>query len=239
MLIKEYYKNCAIYSYEKEYTELAKKILDNDYSLVKELKNTKRNYVSLIKVNNQNYIYKEARNEYIIPQRKLMTIFKNGEALETLKNVNSLIQYGFTEYIKPLIAVNKREKGMINFSFLVMEYIEGKEDREQIDRILEKMKEIHKKGYYHGDFNPSNFLFSKENKLYILDTQGKKMLFGTYRAHYDMLTMIWDSFPELDYPYSKDMFYYLAAFIKKIKKLKFIKKIKEIKKTLREKGWKI
>ncbi|MDO4691091.1 MAG: lipopolysaccharide core heptose(II) kinase RfaY, partial [Fusobacterium sp.] len=187
MLIKEYYKNCAIYSYEKEYTELAKKILDNDYSLVKELKNTKRNYVSLIKVNNQNYIYKEARNEYIIPQRKLMTIFKNGEALETLKNVNSLIQYGFTEYIKPLIAVNKRKKGMINFSFLVMEYIEGKEDREQIDRILEKMKEIHKKGYYHGDFNPSNFLFSKENKLYILDTQCKKMLFGTYISHYDML----------------------------------------------------
>lgn len=239
MLIKEYYKNYTVYAYEKEYIGLAKKILDNEYFLIKELKNTKRNYVSLIKVNNKNYVYKEARNEYIIPQRKLMTIFKNGEALETLKNINFLIQHGFNEYVKPLAVVNGRKKRMINFSFLIMEYIEGEEDRSQINRILEKMKEIHKIGYYHGDFNPSNFLFSKDNKLYIIDTQGKKMLFGTYRAHYDMLTMIWDSFPELNYPYSKDIFYYLAVFIKKIKRLKFIKKIKEKKKKLREKGWKI
>lgn len=41
--------------------------------------------------------------------------------------------------------------------------------------IVEKMKEIHKLGYYHGDFNPGNFLV-ENNKIHILDTQGKMFL---------------------------------------------------------------
>lgn len=239
MIKKTKYKEYSIYTYDNFFIDIAKKILEKNYTLVKVLKDTNRNYVSLIEINDKKYVYKEARNEHKIPQRKFLTIFKNGEAVETLKNINNLINMGFSEYVRPLVAVNQRKKGMINFSFLLMEYIEGKEDRGQIKRIINKMKIIHKKGYYHGDFNPSNIIFSKENKLYILDTQGKKSKFGSYRSHYDMITMMWDSFPELEYPYPKDIFYYLAAFMKKLKKLKFIKKIKEIKKRLREKGWKI
>lgn len=239
MLIEKKYKEYNIYSYEDKYIEIAEKILENKYILIKNLKNTKRNFVSLIEIDNKKYVYKEARNEYQIPQRKFMTLFKNGEAVETLKNINFLIDKGIKEYVKPLVAVNKRKNGMIVFSFLLMEYINGAEDRNQINRVMKKMQEIHRLGYYHGDFNPSNFLFTEENYLYILDTQGKKISFGNYRAHYDMLTMIWDSFPELEYPYQKNIFYFFAVFMKKIKKLKFIKKIKEKKKELREKGWKI
>lgn len=65
------------------------------------------------------------------------------------------------------------------------------------------------------------------------------MRFFNYRAHYDMLTMNMDSYDEMIYPYKKDIFYYLALFVKKIKKNKFIEKIKAKKKALREKGWKI
>ena len=65
------------------------------------------------------------------------------------------------------------------------------------------------------------------------------MGFGNYRAHYDMLTMKIDTYQDMEYPYKKNVFYYLALFVKKFKKLKFIEKIKEKKKKLREKGWKI
>ena len=54
-----------------------------------------------------------------------------------------------------------------------------------------------------------------------------------------MLTMKIDSYQEMKYPYKKNIFYYFAIFMKKIKKLKFIQRIKEKKKKLREKGWKI
>ena len=104
--------------------------------------------------------------------------------------------------------------------------------------LIELIKKIHRNKIYHGDFNPSNFIFTK-NGIKIIDTQGKKMSFGNYRAHYDILTMKMDTYPDLKYPYKKNLFYYIALAVKKMKRLKFVEKIKEKKKILREKGWKI
>jgi len=179
-------------------------------------KNTKRNYVSEIQINNINYIFKEPRNEYIIPQRKLFTLFKNGEALTTVINVNkAIIEDNLIEYAKPFLAIVKRKNGMICYSALIQEKINVETDR-NLDKMIEITKKIHSKGYYHGDCNPSNFITS-EDEVKILDTQAKKMNFGNYRAHYDMLTMQIDSYPNMKYPYKKNIFYYFALFIKKFK----------------------
>lgn len=238
MLRQMEYKGFNIFYYENKYVEVGKKIIENDYKTIKVLKDTKRNYVSAIEIDGNNYIVKEPRNEYIIPQRKLMSFFKKGEALTTLININKLINtYKIKEYVRPLIAITKRRNGMIVYSLLLMERVVGTEERD-LEILVNLMKKIHKKGFYHGDFNPSNFLNSNE-KTFILDTQGKKMIFGNYRAHYDMLTMKIDSYQEMKYPYQKNIFYYFAIFMKKIKKFKIIKIIKEKKKELREKGWKI
>ena len=237
-LKKEKYKEFEIFCYDNKYIEIAKKILDKEYNIVKILKDTKRNYVSAIEIDGNNYIVKEPRNEYIIPQRKLMSFFKKGEALTTLININKLINtYKIKEYVRPLMAITKRRNGMIVYSLLLMERVVGTEER-NLEILVNLMKKIHKKGFYHGDFNPSNFLNSNGN-IFILDTQGKKMFFGNYRAHYDMLTMKMDSYKEMEYPYLKNIFYYFALLIKKIKKLPLVEKIKKYKKKLREKGWKI
>lgn len=237
-LKKEEYQGYKIYFYEAKFNNICKKILNKEYKELVRLKDTKRNFVSVIEIDNKKYVYKEPRNEYRIPQRKLMTIFKKGEVLTTLVNVNKLINMGFGEFIRPLAAVVHRDKGMISFSFLLMEYCEGKEDKNYLEAIIEVMKKIHEVGYYHGDFNPGNFLI-ENGKVRILDTQCKKMYFGNYRAHYDMITMKYDSYDEMVYPYKKNIFYYLAYFIKRYKRLKFIEKIGALKKKLRDKGWKI
>ena len=238
MLRQVEYEGFNIFYYENKYVEIGKKIIKNDYKTIKILKNTKRNYVSEIEIDGNNYIVKEPRNEYIIPQRKLMSFFKKGEALTTLININKLINtYKIKEYVRPLIAITKRRNGMIVYSLLLMERVVGTEER-NLEILVNLMEKIHKKGFYHGDFNPSNFLNSNGN-IFILDTQGKKMFFGNYRAHYDMLTMKMDSYKEMEYPYLKNIFYYFALLIKKIKKLPLVEKIKKYKKKLREKGWKI
>ena len=238
MLIEEKYKEYSIFAYNKFFIEIGKNIIDKEYKEVNILKNTKRNYVSEIQINNINYIFKEPRNEHIIPQRKFFTLFKKGEAVTTLININkAIIEDNLIEYAKPLLAIVKRKNRMICYSALIQEKISINDTRE-LDKMVEFTKKIHSKGYYHGDCNPSNFMTSKD-KVKILDTQAKKMSFGNYRAHYDMLTMKIDSYQEMEYPYKKNIFYYFAIFIKKIKKLKFIEKIKEKKKKLREKGWKI
>ena len=238
MLLEEKYKEYSLFAYDKIFIEIGKNIIDKKYKELNILKNTKRNYVSEIQIDNTSYIFKEPRNEYIIPQRKIFTLFKKGEALTTLINVyKAIINDNLIEYAKPLLAIVKRKNGMICYSALIQEKININDSRE-LDKMVEVTKKIHNKGYYHGDCNPSNFMTSKD-EVKILDTQAKKMSFGNYRAHYDMLTMKMDSYQEMEYPYKKNIFYYFAIFMKKIKKLKFIGKIKEKKKKLREKGWKI
>ena len=238
MLLEEKYKGYSISAYDKFFIKFGKNIIDKEYKEHNILKNTKRNFVSEIQINNISYIFKEPRNEYIIPQRKFFTLFKKGEAVTTLININkAIIEDNLIEYAKPLLAIVKRKNRMICYSALIQEKININNSRE-LDKMVEVTKKIHSKGYYHGDCNPSNFMTSKD-KVKILDTQAKKMSFGNYRAHYDMLTMKIDSYQEMEYPYKKNIFYYFAIFIKKIKKLKFIEKIKEKKKKLREKGWKI
>ena len=238
MLLEEKYKDFFIFAYGKFYINIGKNIIDREYKEINIFKNTKRNYVSEIQINNISYIFKEPRNEYIIPQRKFFTLFKKGEALTTLVNINNAIDKdNLLEYAKPLLAIVKRKNGMISYSALIQEKININDSRE-LNKMVEVTKKIHSKGYYHGDCNPSNFMTSKD-EVKILDTQAKKMRFGNYRAHYDMLTMKLDSFQEMEYPYRKNIFYYLAIFMKKIKKLRLIKIIKKKKKELREKGWKI
>ena len=238
MLLEEKYKGYSIFAYDKFFIKIGKNIIDKEYKEHNILKNTKRNFVSEIQINNISYIFKEPRNEYIIPQRKFFTLFKKGEAVTTLININkAIIEDNLIEYAKPLLAIVKRKNRMICYSALIQEKISINDSRE-LDKMVEVTKKIHSKGYYHGDCNPSNFMTSKD-KVKILDTQAKKMSFGNYRAHYDMLTMQIDNYPDMKYPYKKNIFYYFAIFIKKIKKLKFIEKIKEKKKKLREKGWKI
>lgn len=240
MLIENKYKGFSIYSYSDKYIKAGKEIVDNKYDVVKKIKDTKRNYVVEIKLQNENYILKEPRNEYRIPQRKLMTFFKKGEALTTLINLHNLMyKENIKEIAEPFVCICKRKNGMIVYSALVMEKVNGSIQRKYLDKVIEIVKIFHKKGIYHGDFNPSNFLADSNGKIKIIDTQGKKMLFGNYRAHYDMLTMKIDSYKEMNYPYEKNIFYYIALLIKKMKKLPFIEKIKYKKRILRDKGWKI
>ena len=124
MLKKEIYKGFNIFSYDSKNIEIGKKILDNNYKTEIVFKDSKRSTVSEIKIDNNSYILKRIGNETIIPQRKLMTLFKKGEALTTLININKIMdELKISEYVRPLLAINRRKHGMIDFSFLVLEKV--------------------------------------------------------------------------------------------------------------------
>lgn len=240
MLKKIDYKGYKVYFYDDFYEKIGIKIIQKDYTILKYLKDTKRNFVALIEIEGKKYIYKEPRNEFRIPQRQFMTLFKKGEALTTLENITTLIEKEKMNcFAAVYLAINRREKGMVVESSFLMEYFDGDADYSYRDKEVQLLKTVHEKGIYHGDFNPGNFLVSKSGEIKIIDTQAKKMFFGKFRAHYDMLTMKIDSYPEMIYPYEKNIWYYMAFGMKKIKRLRFVESIKKYKKTLRDKGWKI
>lgn len=226
---------------------LGKMILDGNYKIKKVYKDTNRNYVAQIEIKNKDYILKEFRSEIIIPQRKIQTLLKKGEALSTLINTTEAIELGIEELVKPIVALVKK-KITIKQSYLLMEYVEGKKisSIEDIDKIMELVEKIHKNKIYHGDLNTSNFIKEKE-KIRILDTQSKKEKIGSFKRWYDIFTLENDLLvKELNYNVSdkyylkeKNIWFYLAYLLKNFKNTKLIKKIKSKKKELRKKGWKI
>ena len=228
------------------YLETDKKLLNlgddlangKKINIIEIYKESQRNYVAKIKFNNKYYVLKSPRNEFRIPQRRFFTRFKDGEVLTTLKNITNLKKRGLDIFANPLLAMTKRKNGVIIESYIILEYIDGKDAGEKKNEAIELVKKMHTLKVYHGDFNPGNFVFDGD-KLKVIDTQAKKYWFGEYRAHYDMLTMKIDSYHEMKYPYQKDFWFYLALFVKKLKRLKWIEKIKKWKKKKRDQGWKI
>ncbi|MGL6115429.1 MAG: lipopolysaccharide core heptose(II) kinase RfaY [Cetobacterium sp.] len=245
-LFEEKYKNYNLYSYEEKYLDIGRKIIEKDYMVMEIYKDTNRNYVAKIKIEDNFYVLKSPKSEVIIPQRKIMTFFKDGEVLNTLKNLTLGIEEGIEEYVKPLLAIVKK-KLFMEESYILMEYIEGEKlkSNSDIDKVIEITKKIHGNNRYHGDLNTSNFIKVKD-KIMVIDTQGKKdVLFGLKKS-YDILTLKKDLLVlELNYSidekyiFNKNISYYLAYILKEGKNLKIIQKFRDFKKKLRKKGWKI
>ncbi len=216
---KKIKNNQTIYYFNNSYYNILLKILNKQYRIVEEFKNDNRTYVAKILINNKYYILKKI---YINKKiKKLLSILKKGEALSTLINVNNAIENGVNELAKPLGAIIQRKNGIIENEVLIMKCYEGKrvdfrgyiaiQDGEKIISILNKIYSLNR---FHGDCSPANFYLVNKN-IVILDTKLKKMIFGDYRKHYDTLTLIKNI--EINYPYKKNIFYYFAYLIRKIR----------------------
>lgn len=248
-ILNSKYKEWNIYypNNEDELINLGKSIIDNNYFIEKVLKEGKRNYVAIISINDKKYILKEFKSEIIIPQRKIQTYFKKGEALTTLENGLESIEQGIFELVKPITAIVKKKK-TIEKSYLLMEYLLGEtlKTKEDIGKVIEIIKKIHKINRYHGDLNTSNFIRTNRG-IKILDTQMKKETFFSFKKYYDILTLKEDLLVislnydvESNYKMKKLTISFISAFLlKKLKKLKIVNIIRKLKKDLREKGWKI
>lgn len=248
-ILNSKYKEWNIYypNNEDELINLGKSVIDNNYFIEKILKDGKRNYVAIISIDGKKYILKEFRSEIIIPQRKIQTYFKKGEALTTLENGLESIEQGIFELVKPITAIVKKKK-TIEKSYLLMEYLLGQQLQmtEDIDKVIEIIKKVHKINRYHGDLNTSNFI-KIDNEIKMLDTQMKKETFFSFKKYYDILTLKEDLLVislnydvESNYKIRKLAVSFILAFLlKKLKKLKIVNIIRKLKKDLREKGWKI
>ena len=217
---KEEYKDMNIYTYNSENFMLLRKVLNKEYLVEKEFKNDKRTYVARILIDNKKYILKKPFNNKVL--KKIIYIFKKGESLTVLKNVTILKNKNFIELVEILGAGVKRKNFIIKEEFYLMKCVEGEvllEDK-NLQKILLVSNKIHRFGRYHGDCNPYNFLFDRD-KVYILDTKLKKMIFGNYRAHYDILTLMKYFKEKVEYPYKKNIFYYMAYLVRKFRDKKF------------------
>ena len=213
-VIKESFEKKNIFYFDKKYREILEKVLNSEYKTEQEYKNDNRTYVAKIKIDNNNYILKKIYTTKKI--KKMLSVFKKGEALSTLLNINRVVEKGITELAKPLGAVVERKNGIIVNEMFLMEYYDGRRingEKEYL-RTLKILDKIYSLGRFHGDCNPANFYYVN-GKIIILDTKLKKMLFGDYRKHYDILTLM--KYIKIKYPYKKNIFYYFAALMRRMR----------------------
>lgn len=213
------YKEYKLYFEDEKYEEVLKNIIDRNFKVEKEYKNDNRTYVAKIKYENKDYILKKF---YIRKQlKKFLSIFKAGESIRTFKNIQKFSKE-LPELAKVYGAVIKRKGIFIEEEFILMEYVEGNilVNDENYMRILEIVKKIHSLGCFHGDCNPHNFIYDRDKKIRILDTKLKKMGFGNYRAHYDILTLFKHFENKPEYPYKKNIFYRIAFMVRQYRNKK-------------------
>lgn len=209
----EEYKGYKLYFDDEKYKKILEGVVDKKFEVEKEYKEEGKTYVAKIRCQNKNYILKQ----FFIKKKfkKFLSIFKEGESVKTFKSIE-IISKKIPELVKIYGAGIKRKGIFIEEEFILMEYVEGRvidEDKFYI-KILKIIEKIHKIGRYHGDCNPGNFLFDSDSKIYIIDTKVKKMLFGNYRAHYDVLTLFKYFNTKPEYPYKKNIFYKIAYMVR-------------------------
>lgn len=240
------YKDFKIYYKEEKSKKLAEKVLNSDYKVIQEYKNTERNYVAKIEIDKRFYVLKSPKAETIIPQRKIQTAFKKGEGLTSFINIDKAKEEGLNFFIEPL-AVMIRKGVFLKESFILMEYIDGDiiKTVEDIDIIMDMVEKIHEEGIYHGDLNTSNFIKTKEG-IKIIDTQAKRESLWHFKRYYDILTLkndllviMHDYDVEKKYKIKKNFGYLVACTVKSFKKLSIVEKIRALKVRLRNKGWKV
>jgi heptose II phosphotransferase len=249
MITKGEYKKYEIYypSSIKNGETLGKKIVDREYEVLEIYKDSERNYVAKVKVQGDEYVLKSPKAEIVIPQRKIQTLFKKGESLTTLLNLERHRENGLDRFIVPEVVVLKRDK-FLKESYILMPFVNGEKlsTLKDIDEVVEITKELHNRGIYHGDLNTSNFIKTSEG-IKIIDTQGKEEKFWNFKRSYDILTLKRDKLVEMlnydvekKYSLNKNSLGYVCAFLlKEFKYTPFMQKIREIKRELRKRGWKI
>lgn len=219
-LLKERHNNTYFYFYEKKYFDILKEILYSNYKVIQEFKNDKRTYVAKILIEDKEYILKKI---YINKKiKKFLSFFKKGEALSTFFNVHEVKNLGVNELADILIAGIERKNGIIVNEIVIMEYCLGEKTitDENLLKVIPVLNKIYFLGRFHGDCNPGNFILNEKGNIKILDTKLKKMWFGDYRKHYDILTLMKHFKNKIEYPYKKNIFYYFAYMVRQIRNKK-------------------
>ncbi|BDU49676.1 lipopolysaccharide biosynthesis protein [Haliovirga abyssi] len=222
-LKKEKYKNWdmrfdAKFENILEIIGIIKNIIDKKEIKFDEiLKDTDRSFVGVVKVKDKNIIFKQPKEKNRRKWIRFLTLFRKGEALKNFYIMNKAEKIGIKSN-KPYLSVEKKEYGMVVDSWVIYEYIDGREcaNREEYEKLFKILDDIHNKGYLHGDSQVQNFVFSGD-EVYTIDCGLKKNIYGKFGKMYEYIYLR-ESRREIEKYYKFDIqnFYYKAAeFYKK------------------------
>jgi len=176
--------------YDKEiYLKYFQDVIDNKFETLKILKDTSRSLVKFIKFKDGfTCLYKEPREKNKRKWQKFIGIFRGSEAKRNFKSLEK-IENMRIKTSSPYLAIEIKKGIIIQNSFILMEYIDGKIASEaEYNLIINKLKEIHKLGILHGDSQIANFLV-KDKDVYVIDSSAKNNYFGSLNSDKELIEL--------------------------------------------------
>lgn len=224
-------KNKNIYYNNEKNLEIYDKIERKEYKIIKILKDDKRSYVAVIKIDNKNYVLKIPREKNTRKWQRFLSIFRKSESYREFKSIENIKSLGFNAPT-PYIAIEEKKYGMVTNSYYLAEFINAREGKKEDIKIISKvLNDIHKLNYLHGDSHVANFLIDLEdkNKVYIIDTKFMKNKYGNCGKIFEFIYL--EESVETSINYDKKSIYYQLAMILK----RYLLWLGDMKKIIRRK----
>lgn len=203
-------KKKNIYFDELSSTKFFNPIEEKSIKVLKTLKSDHRSVVKLIELSGKTYVYKVPVEKNTRKWQRFLSIFRGGESQREFLCLENMLKNGI-DTAKPYFACETKKFGMVIDSYLIMEYIDGREGTiDNIEIICNTLEKIHSKGYLHGDSQLSNFIISN-GICYVIDARLKKSIFGKIAQAYEYIYLETSCGQSIKKYYKKYGFYYIIA----------------------------
>lgn len=201
-----------IYYNKKDAVDFYTRIKAKDYTILKTLKDDNRSLVEVIRINGKRYVLKIPKEKNKRKWQRFISLFRGGESMRECEQLEKLMLNGFNAP-RPYLALEKRIFGMTIDSLSISEYIESRPSTEKdIDMICNSLKEIHTKGFLHGDSQIENFLIN-DNRIYLIDCKLLKNIYGKFGEMYEYIYLKESCSIDLEKYINIESFYFKGAKI--------------------------
>lgn len=182
--IKITYFNCDKEYYTKEKIE---ELIRKDGKILK--KDKRRSNLKLLEENNKKILIKEPIDKNRRKWIRFLTLFRDSEALSSLKSME-ILNKNEIKTNDPILCIEYKKYGMVFDSYMIYSYVEGeKVEESDYKRVIETLNKIHSLGYCHGDANKGNFLKSNE-EIIVIDSNLKNIKYGMVCKNKDFIKFL-------------------------------------------------
>ncbi len=105
---------------------------------------------------------------------RFLTLFRDGEAFRRFRDLRRMRALGFN-CARPVLAAEKRVRGMVVDGFYVYRYISGRlADNRDYRLIVPELLRLHHRGYIRRDPKSDNYIIADGGRVFFIDFKLKK-----------------------------------------------------------------
>lgn len=186
----------------EEAVRLADALERRAFNVISVFKDERRTYIARIDIDGQDCMYKIPRGRNHRPWERVLTLLRDGEAFRHFRSMEKLRRLGLSGP-EPLLAVQRRAKGMVVDSSLLYRHVEGERaDERHAALVTPELLRLHSLGYLRRDAHAKNYLIRGNEVVFIDFRLRRPRVFRRLRTRIELSKYLrtmpagWDHVPD-------------------------------------------